>query len=68
MGIGKYVANNRIAGLKPASRGADGKLVEHVVHTGDEIELDSDAAAPLLDCGAIALKPARGLALLGGQK
>ena len=59
MAIRKYIAQNRITGLKAPARAPDGTLVAHAVDTGAEIELDDDKARELGQCGAIKPKHPR---------
>lgn len=55
MAIRKYRAENRIVGLQPNRRGADGIIREHVVQLGETIDLDERKAAEFVAGGSLKL-------------
>ena len=67
MTVLKYIAQNRIVGLLPIRRAADGRMIHPEILTNQVVELELDKADPLVVCGA--LKPQNEIAYreVGGR-
>lgn len=55
MTILKFIAQNKICGLLPPKRAADGRIIHHELKTGDVIELEVRKASFFVQGGS--LKP-----------
>jgi len=53
MSVLKYIAQNRVIGLLPMRRLADGQMIHPEIKTDEVIELEFARAEPLVVCGAL---------------